>query len=348
MMSLALSHSTLIYQTIPNSATAAGLIADLDAVLNVGAGWPHTAITGGWEYLITSPIPQNLQAKLRIWDNGDTVPFTGLPRIIVQFRSTDNVRIGVEHSLVYNQGFAYQMWANICELAIGRKNFQGGFAGSAVIGGVPFAFGQLWLPPCSDVAPPDVVTELWFSSGNDRTAGGFGYSFRDCYMPTTWWDVCYNGALTSRTSSYGTRFSGDLQVIPVRPASVPVSVQFTDGIVWYNPNLDNDPNFPYQPLWVEGLLAWTGSDGVLRPRAMLYDMALASKAYDVEYQTTTTEIDPLTNQPFIASWANYGRMTANAGGGSTNEFTDGIIHTSLFLLTGMEVFTGGGGRHYVY
>ncbi len=248
-MPIIFSNQPIVYTPIGPCANVSSLVSALHTVFTA-AGWPSTSITGGHQYTLTSPAPQGLQAKVNVYNPSD-----GGGYAIIQFLNMAETRLGLLHRLnssavpFESPTLTYNVWANVCSTFIGVVNSarpvnlgtNGG--GHAVAGGVPFSVGQTWTGDCTDTPPPDVVSELWWSCGDQEFNGnlGDGKSFRQSFLCSSWFDTCYNGIKRSpSTQPHPT--GADLQLVPARTAAR--AYQFSEGLYFFTP-VDNPILYPH-------------------------------------------------------------------------------------------------------
>lgn len=326
-MPIVFSNSAIIYTVIGPFASAAALVSGLHTVFT-SAGWPSAAITGGYEYMLTSP--RGLQVKVKLYDPADANGWA-----IVQMKSAVDGALGVAHKLnstaVTEESSTqkFSVWANICQFFIGPNETSATprYGGNAVAGGVPEPLGLSWDTSLCGELPPGAVTEDWWSCGDEKATGTFyvfggdGISFRNSYICTSWWDARYNGTLLSYTDNAHLSAS-DLQLVPARP---PLDVgNFSNGLIFYHPP---DPVFVDWPLEVEPYIAWAqpGLPPVLR--GQLYDAVVVSQPWNADKAVRTFEHDDNLNEDYYADWRNYLKVY-----GQANQPTTYVSYFTSLLL----------------
>ena len=180
------------YQASFAATTRAAVIAGVDAAA-VACGWGRTAITGGWEYILTSP--QGLKVKLRVQDLGNTG--WGHDQVNVTFLSASGSATSLPYVVWVYAGATMQVWANQCSIwaspvGTGYTNNSGvsDKPGVAFSGGVPYAYDTN--------ESSDPTTELWWSEAggvnNSSTFNDSRSSLRDGRLGSLF-SCCRNGVV---------------------------------------------------------------------------------------------------------------------------------------------------------
>jgi len=259
-MGFAASNKPIVYTTIP--ADNVGLILSGLHTAFTAAGWAPTAITGGYQYLLTDPNPDIthvLLAKVRVTDDS-----SGFVKI--QFVNLDEDQFGYSHHIGPATGREFQVWANCCQFFIsvfGVVEPGVSFGGvtptslATVSGGIPFVGGTS-AASVNDCIPdvPGYASEVWWSSGDDDI---FNLSnFRSSVAPSTW-SAYYNGILSvpSSVSPEGT--------FRLLPKAVVTNWPSYFGVT------PRTRFYGELPLNIEPFIGWGLPDSVARLRAQLYD-----------------------------------------------------------------------------
>ena len=345
-MAFAYSNQPIYTSLISAGASKFALITLLYDFLTT-AMWPSTVVTGGYEFVITSP--QGLTGILKIWDDANP----DFPNCIaLQMISTsDNTNKGFVHYLqiAYPPSFPgdglgfsqYLVWANACSLFIAEPGeAMNGFFPRSFSCGIPFAYGAVTpAAPCVGTVPtPYVTNEMWWSAGDSTSAAIGGYDITACSFRTDY--LCnyssfmYNGGIANQSYPPQTQA---LQLLILRP-----SQNVFLGYGWYIPagagyglvEADETPKI-YDPI----LAGYIGGSGATIVGEM-YDVCLLSMA------TALEETIQLNGTSSTGIWVNYTYNVPSTFEGRPFGGDDGRLY-SLLLLQATPV-SFGQITHYTY
>lgn len=350
--------------TIPadDSATAGlQLITQLDSVVQ-SAGWVKLGVYGnGFIYRLTSP--QGFAVNCRIYTPTDWLAigsanpllwwgqYAKFDSIAIQFVSTDGLRVGIPHPLIYDQRYdadssytSLRCWVNCCSLftwRVGRPPNNNSIIGTSapgrpgwcIQGGIPFALAADIDPTCDPrpTGATDICTEIWFSTSDEdrRQIGyeiGLGHiasCFRNTPAVICPFSVCYSGQLRNRYDDFDGAIpaSGLRLQFPIPPRPYVGEAVNSEGLKWFN----GGAGFSWvgEPgLWFDPALSWSiSARDTPRVYGILYDAILNTANAPFEYPQVYGTNDE-TMKHFV--WFNY----------MHNDYLDdGLSHLpSLYLL----------------
>jgi hypothetical protein len=324
-MGVAYSGGHVEYSTL-RADTIAHLQADLDALL-LRCGWTHTAVTGGYAYLLTSP--QDLQAKLTITNSGDTEAFTPWPNLRLVIANADGSAAGQWHFLATTSStyatVGYEAIAGPCQLFVALR----GYATQAIgrdAGGVEtqsqryaFACGVPYVSTpvdaCATSSGSDTTTATWWASSKE-TMPDDKDNFRSGRYCSGFYDVSHNGTTTSiGNSPYKSAYDSPLELFPL--------TETQDVDFWFYSRPQVLKYGSGDPLFLNPFVGWG-----FKIYGQLWDAFLASApAAAVDDVKTTTETDTAGGSR-LCTWLgwNYKIPEESKGGGGT-------WYATLYLLT---------------
>jgi len=323
-----------------DGSSAATLIAGIHKAL-LFTGWAYTAISGGWRYDIQSP--QGLTCRVLITDAG--TPPGGKGRIHVQFQSSDGVRSGIKHGIIYAANRVYELTASQCQLALSMTGYSSDLftdsdVASWVIGGIPFCSEYSDLPLCAEQNPDaEEVTEAWWASGSGVSLPSGGEAsislengFRNHWRNRWAWDGCFNG---KKVWQQGPDDATSLRLATLAPA---------DASYGYGTSLQQVRWFDGTGLYYEPLLIWSDrAGGRGRLMGQMWDAVRCSIDRPLEDQIQTEEVDPDAPAKYASlTWRNFAHYQGSMATGNK-----GTYWGSLYLLRYVEPH-GDLESNYVY
>lgn len=323
-----------------DGSSASSLIAGIHRGLQL-AGWAYTAIAGGWRYDIISP--QGLTCRVRVVDGG--TPIGGKGRVWVQFQSSDGLRSGLLHGLIYNTNRVYELIASQCQLAISMTGyssdlFTDGDVASYVIGGIPYS--SFYDGAICVEANPDAeeVVEAWWASGSGvslpTTSGeatiSLEHGFRNHWRNRYAWDGCWNG---KKIWQQGPDDAASLRLATLAPP---------DQSYGYGPSFQQVRWVDGSGLYYEPLLIWSDTAGGRgRLLGQMYDAVRCSIDRPLENEIQTQEADPDAPAKYASlTWRNFCHYQGSMATGNKGSYWG-----SLYLLRYVEP-QGDLESNYVY
>lgn len=144
------------------------LMNEVSTVLQA-CGWIATVVTDGFRFQGQSP--QGMEIFLYIRDLGHKQGVFFPPEITFTFQTTDMAITGIDHELVINTSYTYQIIACRCQLFICVLGVLSDPSGSSICGGIP------WIPfavgTCSDqVIVEELPTQSFWAMGDSGNNTG--------------------------------------------------------------------------------------------------------------------------------------------------------------------------------
>jgi hypothetical protein len=302
--------------------TSAHLRSDIDAAL-LALGWTHDSIiSNGIIYNILSN--QGYTAKVRIQDTGSTI--NSIHTVEVQFKSSDGLRVGYLHKLVYNwTGFTdYTMVVGPCEFFIGATGVttmtsipgNDDSGQNSVAGGIPFVPQN--TGDCA-VGGATAVTEVWWSAGPNSPHTNFFY-LRDSRYCQHGYSVCYNGVLFVSTTIESYPDSPLQYAVQAPTNNVDALFHTAETAIKYGSD---------EPMIIDALLIFR-----FTVIGVIWDAFVLSKSTAVDDVITTTETN-LIGDTYTAHWIAYNfdePAHIDGSGGGTHFGTLYLLYSAAPLI----------------
>lgn len=282
------------------------IITEVSTVLQA-CGWVATVVTDGIR--LQGQSPQGLQIFLYIRDLGHKFGTFFPPQITFNFQTIDGTITGIDHELVFDATYTYQIVACICQIFISVKGVLKDVSGSVICGGIP------WIPftvgPCSnEIIVTDLPDQSFWAMGDSGDAFSPRVHLITGLSPFGPFDMKGSEALWGTDYCAESNPIGSPRILALTVAPLIFSAfNFPSHIRYFNGDI-----ITYEPILVWG----THNDDLPCVRGQVFNSLITSVPFDMD-TTRMVEGIPMINfthqylygalhlitTPFQSSGGNY-------------------------------------------